>query len=230
MKTFLLASASALLVPIAACADTPPVPPTPPVALEAEVLGESCGEDCTKHVVRTVTVEIDDDGNETHSQNVRVIRHNGAMTEEQKAELEAMIAEGSSGELTEEQQAKLETLLGEGGSGTRHVWVMNGEEGSHEGHRMHFMHNGEAAGEHGQGRRHVMMFKSDGIHEMGSGDGHVVIMMKTIGDDGENVSVNSLGDTSVENSVGDDGTRTIRITPSDGSDVTVITITKESSE
>ena len=227
MKNFLLASASALLLPIVACADTPP---TPPAALEAETSTEACGEDCTKHVVRTVTVQLDDDGNETHSQNVRVIRHSGEMTEELKAELETMMAEDGSMEMTEELRERLEAMSGESGSGEHNVWIMKGEEGSHEGHGMRFMHNGEALGEHGQGRRHVMMFKGDGEHEMMSDDGHVVIMMKTIGEDGEDVSVNSLGDTNIENTVAEDGTRTIRITPSAGGEVTVITITKESSE
>ena len=194
MRKLIAASVATALLPIAACADTPPTPPTPPVAnVEASI--EACGDDCTKHVVRTVTVEIDDDGNETRSENVRVIRHSGDLTEEQKAEIEAMMSEGG-----------------------------------HDGHMMMFMDDEDGVHEFGNGDHHVMMFKNDGEHELADGDGSVVIMMKTIGEDGEYISVNSLGNTDIENTVAEDGTRTIRIKSGDDGEVTVITITKESSE
>ena len=203
---YVAAALTVLALPTAACAQTPEPPATADIPATPEITTntEACGENCTRTTTVIRTSELDEDGNEIISKNVKVIELTAGGEEladidvdiegDASVRKEVKIIAATDGELTPEMQAKIDALVAD----------IDGGEG------YAFKHSGDG----------LVVLSSDSD----------VKKMKVIIRDGDEEIIGDSGNVTIDQSENADGSRTIRISPQDGSDETmVITIQKEKS-
>jgi len=213
-----------------AFADTPPTPPVPPVP---DVV-ETCGEGCTRTIKKTRTVETGDAGEEIIREEVEVmeLRDRGAAEIDVQVETDTAEATGEAGEpkirkrvrvvtagdgeLTDEMRAEIDELIAglesEDETGEK-IWHQKGD-----------------------GVVIIKRAHSEGSED-GTEDARIILRSETTDEmrvrilsSEDGISVLKGGSsTEVEDTVGADGTRTIRVTPETGGETTVITIKTEKS-
>ena len=196
----IVAALAALALPAAACAQTPEPPETPDVS----TITEDCGEDCTRTTTTIRTADVDEDGNEVISKKVEVIELRAG--DEALADIDIDVESGT------DVRKRVKIITATDGEITpemrEKIDALIADAGKGEGYA--FKHSGDGL--------IVMSANSD------SEKTRVIIR------DGDQEIVDSMGNVMVDQVENEDGSRTIRIVPEDGSgETTVITIQKEKS-
>jgi len=189
----------ALLTGAPAIAQDAPEPPAPP----APVSVEACGEGCTKTVRKTRTVELGPAGEEVIREEVEVIelREGGETEVEVEVEEDVTAADGTP-------------------AVRKKVRILRMDDGQLTG-EMRAEIDEMIAGIDTED----FMASGDGVFISGAdGTGPARIILRH-----KDSEVISGASGNIEQTVGEDGARTIRITPEEGGETTIITIKTEKS-
>ncbi len=198
-----LASLAVLGLPAVACAQSPDVP-QPPETPDVSTITEDCGENCTRTTTTIRSAELDEDGYQTISKSVQVI------------ELRPD-ADGT---------ADINIDIENNGVARKQMKIIAATDGEIPAEIRDKINALIADADNGEGYAFAQ-----------SGDGLVVMSAdsdtkttRVIIRDGEQEILNSSGDVTVNQFENEDGSRTIRIVPEDGSgETTIITIQTENS-
>ena len=202
MKSSIAAFAS-LILPFAACAQSPDVleqQETPDVS----TITEDCGEGCTRTITTITAEETDEEGVQTISKNVEVIELSS--DESENVNVDINVDTISDGDTVIRKQVKVISSAG-------------GEVSPEMQAEIDAMiADAEAEGyAYSQTGNNLVVLRSD------EGDKKMRVIIR----DGDS-EIDSLdGEVEINKLENDDGSKTIRITPEDGSETTVITIQTE---
>lgn len=198
-----LAILAVAAIPTTACAQTPDVP-EPPATPEVATVTEDCGDSCQRTVTTIKTSETGDDGTEIITKKVKVIELKSGS--EDLVDLDVDVETDVDGEVVH-----------------KRVKVIKTTDGEITPEMQAKIDTLIADAESGEG--YVFKEKGDGLVVMNMSDS--AKKTRVIIRDGDEEILNSSSDVSVDQVENEDGSRTIRITPDDGSETTVITIQKE---
>ena len=199
----IVAAIAALALPAAACAQTPDAPEAPDTP-NVSTVTEDCGENCTRTTTTIRSAEVDEDGNEIISKKVEVI--------------ELMAGDETLADIDIDVEADTDVR--------KRVKIITATDGEITPEMRAKIDALIADADKGEG----YAFKQDGDGLIVMSSNSDIQKTRVIIRDGDQEIVGTSGNVKIDQVENDDGSRTIRIVPEDGSgETTVITIQKENS-
>ena len=192
-------------LPAAACAQSP-TPPQPPEPPQVSSVTEDCGEGCSRTTTTIQTAETGEDGHQVVSKNVEVIEIRSDGADDVRVHIDA------------DSELDGDAII------RKKVKVITATDGEISPEMQAKIDAMVSELEAGDGVWHQ---SGDGIMVFDS-DGDAKKTRVIIRSDSEDV-LSADGDVDIDQVENADGSKTIRITPDDGGEVTVITIHKEKS-
>ena len=199
----IVAALAALTLPAAACAQTPE-PPQPPETPDVSTITEDCGDNCTRTTTTIRTADVDEDGNGVISKKVEIIE----------------LVTG------DEALADIDIDVETDTDVRKRVKIVTATDGEITPEMREKIDALIADVDKGEG----YAFKQDGDGLIVMSSNSDIMKTRVIVRDGDQEILDSSGNVTIDQVENEDGSRTIRIVPEDGSgETTVITIQKESS-
>jgi len=203
---YVVSALAVLAFPHAACAQAPTPPPAPDAPTVTSVT-EDCGENCTRTKTVIRTAKADEDGNAVVTKNVEVIELRTG--EEALEDIDIDIdSEGENGAIVRKK-----------------VKVITSTDGEMTPEMQAKIDALIADADSGDG--YAFKESGDGLYVFSNKDD--VKKVKVIVRDGEEQILSSSDNVTVDQVENEDGSRTIRITPNNGEETTIVTIAKEKS-